>query len=116
MLQASQPMKQWPSFLPSSYLVDNENYTPLRNAICFQCSFAIALLAPLTTTGIGGAQVNMAIYQTELTPAVQDLLRRAALDQEAVTNSVRGGGVAYAAHYDASSMLKILTKDWKWNT
>ena len=58
----------------------------------------------------------MAIYQTELTPAVQDLLRRAALDQEAVTNSVRGGGVAYAAHYGASSMLKILTKDWKRNT
>merc|ERR1711971_1235486 len=68
-------------------------------------------LAPVTTRGLDEALENLAAFGTKLTPAVEDLLRRAASDKD-----VARMGVVYATHYGATSMLKILTQGWDKNT
>ena len=64
-------------------VLDNSNQTALVFAIMSHCSSTIALLAPVTRKYLASALANLATKQTELTPAIEDLLRRAALDQEA---------------------------------
>ena len=63
----------------------NENSsTALRAAIHTRCSSTIDLLAPVTKKSFDGALANLPAFHTELTPAVEDLLRRAASDEQAV--------------------------------
>ena len=54
---------------------DNGN-TALECAISSQCSSTIALLAPVTRKRLGDALANMALQKTELTPAIEHLLKR----------------------------------------
>ena len=80
-------------------LMNKDGKTALQHAIYSKCSSTIDILAPVTRKGLGGAVASIAFYQTELTPAVEDLLRRSALDQEALRK-----GVANAAQVGAASM------------
>ena len=64
-------------------LMDNNNCTALDAAIVSKCSSTIHLLAPVTTKGLGEALARLAAHHRELTPAVEDLLRRAASDEKA---------------------------------
>ena len=93
--------------------MDNHNCTALMFAIDFdpKCSSTIDILARLTTKGLGGALRKLALWHTEVTPAVEDLLRRAASDEDAVKR-----GVGTAAQYGATRILKILTLDTKKNS
>ena len=92
-------------------IMKRDNLTALGVAIQHNCSSTIDLLAPVTTKGLDRAVSLLATYRTKLTPAVEDLLRRAASDR----NVVRVG-VTLAARFGAASMLKILTQDWDKNT
>ena len=92
-------------------LRDNSNLTALVAAILSECSSTIALLAPMTTKGLGEAVLSLAFYQAELSPAVDELLRRAASDKDAAVK-----GVAYAAEFGATRMLTFLTQGWDENT
>lgn len=92
-------------------LMDRNNMTALALAIGQKCSSTIDFLAPVTTKGLDKALKYLATCHTELTPAVEDFLRRSASDEEAVRM-----GVDYAANLGASSMLKILTQGWDKNT
>ena len=60
-------------------LMDDTNDTALVFAILSQCSSTIDLLAPVTTKGVDKALNSLAEFNNELTPAVEDLLKRAAL-------------------------------------
>ena len=95
----------------SPHLMNNSRRTALVYAIQSECSSTIDLLAPVTTKGLDRALANLAAYHTKLTPAVEDLLRRAASDK--VASRV---GVDYASEYGAASMLKVLTKGWDKDT
>ena len=92
-------------------LMDNYNLTALASAIQWKCSSTIALLVPVTKKGLDKALIWLAARHRELTPAVEDLLRRAASDEGTARM-----GVNYAAHFGAASMLKILTQGWNKNT
>ena len=95
-------------------LVNKVGQTALALAIQTLCSSTIDLLAPITQKGLGFALTNLAIYQTELTPAVKDLLVWAyhtSSDEDALRL-----GMEHAAQMGATSMLKILTNDWNRNT
>ena len=92
-------------------LMDNDGYTALVVAIQSSCPSTISLLAPVTRKGLGQALASHATHSTQVIPAVEDLLRRAALDEDAVRM-----GLAYAVAFGASGMLKILTKGWSRNT
>ena len=59
-------------------------YTALEVAIYSQCPSTIALLAPVTRKSLGTASASLALWQAELTPAVEDLIQRASLDQDDV--------------------------------
>ena len=65
----------------------------------------------MTTKGLDGAVEDLASCHTELTPAVEDLLRRAASDKNAVMK-----GVEFASEFGAARMLKILTQGWNKDT
>ena len=86
-------------------LMDVDGNTALIHAIRSSCSFTIALLAPVTSEGLRKALAFLSKSQSEPTPAVKDLLRKAALDQEAVI-----WGISCASTFGATKMLKILTK------
>ena len=62
-------------------LMNKDGHTALVAAIRSKCSSTIDLLAPVTQKGLGLAQVNLAKWQTELTPAINELLVRASTDQ-----------------------------------
>ena len=79
-------------------LMCKNNGTALAFAIGSKCSSTIALLAPVTKKGLDSALISLAAYHTELTPAVKDLLRRAASDKDAVKK-----GVVYATNIGASN-------------
>ena len=91
-------------------LVNNNNFTALVFAIQSECSSTIDLLASLTKKGLVETVKDLAALRTELTPAVEDLLRRASSDKVAVRM-----GVICAAKFGATSMLKILTEGWNKN-
>ena len=91
--------------------IDGQGYTALTHAIQSQSSSTIELLAPVTRKGLGSALADLAAWQIQLTPALEDLVRRAALDKDAVRM-----GVDYATQFGATSMLKILTHGWTKNT
>ena len=89
-------------------LMNNNGQTALVIAIQTLCSSTIDLLAPVTQKGLGFALLrNMATFQTELTPAIKELLVRASLDKDSLR-----WGVTQAARMGATSMLKILTNGW----
>ena len=116
MYAASQAADETVAFLlskgASPDLMDYNNVTALVHAIQNKCSSTIDVLAPVTMKGLDGAVISLAAYHAELTPAVEDLLRRvAASDNDAVTM-----GVAYAAEFGAARILKILTQGWDKNT
>ena len=92
-------------------LMDNKNRTALVDAIQTECSSTIDLLAPVTTKGLDEALAFLAAYHTDLTPAIEDLLRRAASDKDALRM-----GVTYATNFGAASMLQILTQGWNKDT
>ena len=92
-------------------LMENSNATALVAAIQSGCSSTIDLSAPTTKKGLDKALQWLAAYHTELTPAVEELLRRAASDKDAVRM-----GVGYATNFGAARMLKILTQGWDRNT
>ena len=92
-------------------LMDNNDNTALDFAIQSGCSSTIDLLAPVTTQGFHEALKILAAFNTELTPALEDLLRRAASDKDAAMK-----GVVNAAHFGAAKMLTILTRGWDNNT
>ena len=73
-------------------LMEIDGHTALSQAILSSCSSTIALLAPVTRKGLGEALAIIAYRQLEITPEVEKLLRRAALDQDAYKM-----GVKYAA-------------------
>ena len=75
----------------SPHLMDSNNMTALKFAILSRCSSTIDLLAPVTTKGVDKALSSLAAFNTELTPAVEDLLRRAASDVDVLLM-----GVVYA--------------------
>ena len=58
------------------------NATALVIAIQSGCSSSIDLLAPVTTKGLEKAAMWLAAWHTKLTPAVEDLLRTAASDND----------------------------------
>ena len=62
----------------------SKNRTALVFAIQTEYSYTIDFLAPVTTTGLDEALKNLAAFHTDLTPAVEDLLRRAASEENAV--------------------------------
>ena len=75
-------------------------------------------MAPVTQNGLGSALIILAAWQTELTPAIKELLirmyvraRLSSSDQNALTI-----GVGEAAKHGAIGMLKILTYGWDKNT
>ena len=88
-------------------LMNKNGNTALVFAIQSMCSSTIDLLAPVTQKGLEGALRNLATWQTELTPAIKELLVRASSEEDAL-----GLGVGQAARMGATSMLKILTNDW----
>ena len=92
-------------------LTNNNGQTALVFAIQTLCSPTIDLLAPVTQRGFGKTLERLATWQTELTPAVKELLKRASSDEDTLTS-----GVAQAAQMGATSMLKILTNGWTRNT
>ena len=92
-------------------LMDSHGLTALSFAIQSSCSSTIALLVPVTKKGLEPAVAAIADNQSEITPEVEKLLRRAALDQDALKT-----GVEYAAQHGAARMLKILTESWTKNT
>ena len=65
----------------------------------------------MTTQGLDEAVKSLAFSHTELTPAVEDLLRRAASDEDVLLK-----GVAYAAIFGAARIMKILTQGWAKDT
>ena len=65
-------------------LVDKCHRTALENATDSRRVSTTVLLAPLTKNGRGGALAFLDAHPTEVTPAIQDLLRREALDQNAL--------------------------------
>ena len=77
-------------------LMDSDGQTALSAAIYSSCSSTNALLAPVTRKGLGTALASIAGIQPEITPEVEKLLRRAALDQDALKV-----GVEYAAEFGA---------------
>ena len=87
------------------------NVTALSFAISSECSSTIDLLAPVTAKGLDESVLSLATFHIELTPAIEELLRRAASDKNAVRM-----GVTYATQFGATRMLKILTQDWDKNT
>ena len=92
-------------------LMNKDGQTALVYAIQTMCSTTIDLLAPVTKKGLGLALSNLAIWQTELTPALKELLVRASSDKDALRM-----GLIHASGLGASSMLKILTNGWDRNT
>ena len=64
-------------------LINEKGQTAFMFAIHSTCSTTIELLAPVTQNGFEGALVNLAICQTELTPAGKELLVRASSDKVA---------------------------------
>ena len=56
-------------------LISNNNATALVLAIQMKCSSTFDLLAPVTTKGLDEAIKWLAAFRTELTPAVENLLR-----------------------------------------
>ena len=91
-------------------LKDKEGETALVRAIQSKCSSTIDLLAPVTQKGLGKALANLANWNTELTPALKELLERASSDEDALRK-----GVEEASKMGATSFLKILTNDWNKN-
>ena len=73
--------------------------------IC-KCSSTIDLRAPLTKKGLDIALQWLSALHTELTPSVEDLVRRARSEKDAARM-----GVVYAAGFGAASMLKVLTQE-----
>ena len=69
-------------------LMNNYDKTALSFSIQSSCSSTIALLAPVTKKGLGNALALIASYQPEITPEVEKLLRRAALDQDVLIMGV----------------------------
>ena len=65
-------------------LMDDNGQTALVAAIQFQRLSTIDLLAPVTQKGLGRALQWLAISQTERTPAVEGLLKRARSDDDAL--------------------------------
>ena len=65
-------------------LMRHDERTALAAAIQWKCSSTIDLLAPVTTKGLDVAVTELAGYHGELTPAIEDLLRRTALDADAL--------------------------------
>ena len=63
-------------------------------------------MAPVTKTGLGRTLAILAMYRKEPSPAVTELMRRAALDEDTFMM-----GVFNAVLYGAVSMLKILTEE-----
>ena len=92
-------------------LMESSGQTALSSAIQSSCSSTIALLAPVTRKGLGKALMTIATSQLEITAEVEKLLRRAALDQDALMM-----GVPKAAQFGATRMLKILTESWTKST
>ena len=92
-------------------LMDYTKGTALQVAMNTNCSSTIDLLAPVTTKGLKEALIFVAGYHNDLTPAVEDLLRRAALDKNA-----KMLGVECACQYGNARVLKILTQGWDKNT
>ena len=91
-------------------LMDFTKGTALQVAMNTNCSSTIDLLAPVTTKGLKEALIFVAAYHTDLTPAIEDLLRRAALDKNALMLGVECG-----CQYGNSRVLKILTRGWDKN-
>ena len=92
-------------------LMDKVAQTALVFAIQSSCPSTIDLLAPVTQKGLESALRALAIWKTELTPAVKELLKRASSDKDAFIS-----GVETATEMGATSMLKILTNGWNRNT
>ena len=88
-------------------LMNNKGQNALDFAIQSMCSSTIDLLAPVTQKGLGSAIQCLAIWQTELTPAVKELLIRTSSEMETLVK-----GVVEAAGMGATSMLKIMTNGW----
>ena len=92
MLAATQGADETVAFLlskgASPHLMDNIEQTALAMAIQSGCSSTIDLLAPVTTECLDKALKWLAPFCTELTPAVEDLLRRAASDKDTVRMGV----------------------------
>ena len=64
--------------------MNNNGNTALVLAVSTLCSSTIDLLAPVTQKGLGRALQRLAISQTERTPAVEGLLKRARSDDDAL--------------------------------
>ena len=93
-------------------LVDNNNLTALVDAVKSGCSSTIALLGPVTTKGLGEALKKLAAFHTELTPAVEDLVRKAAASEKDAEKK----GMVVATKFGAARMLNILIQCWDKNT
>ena len=93
--------------------VDSIGMTALSHAIGSRCSSTIDLLAAVTNeqknegNRLASAIQKLAFEMTEVTPAIEDLLRRISLDQDIVK-----AGIETSATCGALKILKILTETW----
>ena len=87
-------------------VMDYDNHaTALVAAIQTKCSSTINLLAPMTKRGLDKAVRYLAIHNTDITPSIEDLLRRTASNKETARQ-----GVVAASQWGATKILKILTQ------
>ena len=87
---------------------DDNGQTALVAAIQSGVSLTIALLAPVTNTGLGKALGFLARDQVSMSPpATRELVERAARDPETALE-----GLEWAVMWGAGEMVEILTQGW----
>ena len=87
---------------------DDDGDTALVFALQCGVSSTIALLAPVTNTGLGKALQFLAKFQVSMSPpATRELVERAARDPETALE-----GLKYAVEWGAGEMVEILTQGW----
>ena len=87
--------------------VANNNMTALAFAIQSEYATTIDLLSPVTMKCLGGALQCIASYHTQMTPAVESFMTRAASDKDVTIKDV-----AYATLFGNIKMSRILTQGW----
>ena len=92
-------------------IMDDREWTALTYAIDSKCPTTIDLLAPATRKCLKKSIQFLATRRAEQTPAVTELLRRAALDKDTARM-----GLDFAAKFGATGMLKLLLEGWHKNT
>ena len=87
---------------------DDQGKTALVAAIQSGVSFTIALLAPVTNTGLGKALQFLAQFQVSVSPpATRELVERAARDPETALEGLR-----WAVVWGAGELVEMLTRGW----